>query len=252
MRRSGSTRTRYLVASAATKLWLAPVGELFLVGLRLDGFYLRGLLDHLDVKPDVIRIGSHKTAAEHLTRASMSPEEREQLEALIDDLFGELSARIAAGRALAPAAVGALVDRGPFRAALAAEVGLSDGCLYPDEIVAALEALTPIPGSDRPGPRRARLVEAAAYHGARLDAEGWRPLFRELPRIAYVVARGAIHGGSGARGIASDSVRRAARSARTRRRRARGRAAHRQPGRRRRGVGSALARRLAARARRSR
>ncbi len=198
----------YLVASAATKLWLAPVGELFLVGLRLDGFYLRGLLDRLDVKPDVMRIGSHKTAAEHLTRESMSPEEREQLEALIDDLFGELSARIAAGRALAPESVGALVDRGPFRASLAAEVGLSDGCLYPDEILAALETLTPIPGCDRPGPRRARLVEAAAYHGLRSDAEGWRPLFRDLPRIAYVVARGAIHGGSGARGIASDSVRR--------------------------------------------
>ena len=196
------------MASAATKLWLAPVGELFLVGLRLDGFYLRGLLDRLDVKPDVIRIGSHKTAAEHLTRESMSPEEREQLEALIDDLFGELSARIAAGRALAPEAVGTLVDRGPFRASLAAEVGLSDGCLYPDEIPAALETLTPIPGCDRPGPRRARLVEAAVYHGLRSDAEGWRPLFRDLPRIAYVVARGAIHGGSGARGIASDSVRR--------------------------------------------
>jgi protease-4 len=198
----------YLVASAASRLWLAPVGELFLVGLRFDGLYLRGLLDRLDVKADVIRIGSHKSAAEHFTRDSMSAEEREQLEALIDDLFGELSARIAAGRTLEPAAVGALVDRGPFRAAVAAEVGLSDGCLYPDELQEALEALTPVPPGDRPGPRRVRLIEAAAYHALRARDVGWRPLFRELPRIAYVVAHGAIHRGSGARGIASDSVRR--------------------------------------------
>ena len=197
----------YLVASAATSLWLAPVGELFLVGLRLDGFYLRGLLDHLAVKPEVVRIGSHKTAAEHLTRASMSPEEREQLDRLIDDLFGELIAHIAAGRGLEPAAVRALVDRGPFRASAAVEVGLSDGCLYSDEIPAALDALTPIPPSDRPGARRARLIEAAVYHGLRTADAGWRPLLRDLPRIAYVVARGSIHRGSGARGIASDSLR---------------------------------------------
>ena len=197
----------YLVASAATRLWLAPVGELFLVGLRFDGFYLRGLLDRLDVKADVIRIGSHKTAAERLTRDGMSAEEREQLDALIDDLFGELSARIAAGRALEPAAVTALVDRGPFRAAVAAELGLCDGGLYPDELPAALERLTPVPPGDRPGPRRARLVEARAYHALRTLDAGWRPLFRELPRIAYVVAGGAIHRGSGSRGVASDAVR---------------------------------------------
>ena len=198
---------QYLVASAATRLWLAPVGELFLVGLRLDGFYLRGLLDHLDVKPEVLRIGSHKTAAEHLTRESMSPEEREQLDGLIDDLFEELIARIAAGRGLEPDAVRGLIDRGPFRASAAAEVGLSDGCLYPDELPAALDGLTPIPPADRPGPRRARLVEAALYHALRGSDAGWRPLFRGLPRIAYVVARGAIRHGSGSRGIASDAVR---------------------------------------------
>ena len=198
----------YLVASAATRLWLAPVGELFLVGLRLDGFYLRGLLDHLGVKPEVLRIGSHKSAAEHLTRESMSPEEREQLGELIDDLFEELVARIASGRGLEPDAVRALIDRGPFRASSAAEVGLSDGCLYPDELPAALDKLTPIPPADRPGPRRARLVEASLYYALRGANAGWRPLFRGLPRIAYVVARGAIHRGSGSRGIASDALRR--------------------------------------------
>jgi protease IV len=198
----------YLVASAATRLWLAPVGELFLVGLRLDGFYLGGLLDQLDIKAEVVRIGSHKSAAEHLTRQSMSPEEREQLDTLIDDLFEELIAQIAAGRGMPPDAVRALIDRGPFRASAAAEAGLSDGCLYPDEIPAALEALTPIPPADRPGPRRVRLLEAPLYRALNGGDAGWRPLFRGLPRIAYVALRGAIHRGTGTRGIASDSVRR--------------------------------------------
>ena len=46
------------------------------------------------------------------------------------------------------------------------------------------------------------------YHALRGADAGWRPLFRGLPRIAYVALRGAIHRGSGSRGIASDSVRR--------------------------------------------
>jgi protease-4 len=198
----------YLVASAASRIWLAPVGELFLVGLRLDGLYLGGLLEKLDVKPEVVRIGSHKSAAEHLTRQSMSPAEREQLDALADDLFEELTARIAAGRGVEPDAVRALIDRGPFRSSAASEAGLTDGSLYPDQIPAALEALTPIPPVDRPGPRRARLIEATLYHALRGSDAGWRPLFRGLPRIAYVALRGAIHRGSSSRGIASDRVRR--------------------------------------------
>jgi hypothetical protein len=166
----------YLVATAATRIWLAPVGELFLVGLRMGGFYLRGLLDHLGVKPEVVRIGSHKAAAEHLTREGMSPEEREQLGALIDDLFEELIARIAAGRGLEPGAVRALIDRGPFRAAAAAEAGLSDGCLYPDELPAALDALTRPIG---PGP------------GARAS---WRP--RSTTRCAAPTPAGVRSSGA--------------------------------------------------------
>jgi protease-4 len=87
------------------------------------------------------------------------------------------------------------------------EAGLADGCLYPDEVERALEALMPEPPGDRPGPRRVRLVEATLYHAIRVGDTGWRPLFNGLPRIAYVVARGAIGSGRGHRGIASDGYR---------------------------------------------
>ena len=50
--------------------------------MRADAFYLKGLLDHLDVRPEVVRIGSHKTAGETLVREGMSDAQREQVEAL--------------------------------------------------------------------------------------------------------------------------------------------------------------------------
>jgi protease-4 len=196
-----------LAASAADRLWLPESGQIMLVGLRLEGFFLRGLLDRLSVQPEVIRIGDHKSAGERFTRASMSPEEREQLEDLADDWFDELVEGIARGRGLDPAAVRDRVDRGPYTARAAVEAGLADACLYPDEIERELEALAPLPPDARPGPRRVRLVDAAVYHALRVGDPGWRPLLTGLPRVAYVVARGMIHRGHGPRGIASDSLR---------------------------------------------
>ena len=216
LREAGKTAVAYadsldagglLLASAAERVWLPESGRVSLVGLRLEGLFLRGLLDRLSVRPDVIRIGSHKSAGEHLTRDSMSPEEREQLEGLADDWFGALVEGIAAGRGLEASRVRDLVDRGPYTARAAVEAGLADECLYPDEIDARLERLAPLPPPERDGPRRVHRVEAAVYHALRASDPGWRPLWRGLPRIAYVVARGLIQRGHEGRGIASDALR---------------------------------------------
>lgn len=196
----------YLVASAAQRVWLAPAASLFLVGLRTDHVFLRGLLSHLDVKPEVVRVGSFKTAAETLTRDGMSPEQREQLEAWLDDLYEAWVGAVADGRGLEPDAVRDRVDQGPWPARRAAEAGLADGCLYPDELPDALEALTPVPADG--GPRRPRLVEGRAYLALEVEDAGWRPLLRELPRLAYVVVRGPVRRGSGPMGAGSDALRR--------------------------------------------
>jgi len=195
-----------VVASAASTLWLPEAGQIFLVGLRIETLFLRGLLGHLDVEPEVVRIGSHKTAGDRFTRDHMSPEEREQLEALLDDLFEQLVGGIAAGRKLEPAAVRDLVDRGPYRGRAAVEAGLADACIYPDEIEAELEKLCCASATASAALRRAHLVDGALYHSLRASDPGWRPLLAGLPHIAYVVARGAIHRGAGPRGIACDAL----------------------------------------------
>ncbi len=196
-----------LAASGASRLWLPESGALLLVGLRAEGLFLHGLLERLGVRPEVLRVGSHKTGAETLTRESMSPEQREQTEALLDDLYEQLVAAVAGGRGLDPAAVRACIDRGPFTAPAAAEAGLIDACLYPDEIDAALEALAPTPPPEGPGAHRVRRVAGSTYWALRARDTAWRPLWRGLPRLAYVVAAGPIWHGSGLRGVASERLR---------------------------------------------
>lgn len=203
---------QYFVASAATRVWLPEVGSLFLVGIRIEQFFVRDLLKQWDVEPEVIRIGSHKTAAEFVTRDSMSPESREQLGGWLDDVFSVLVDGIAQGRGLSPDRVRELIDTGPHPAALAAESGLIDGCLYADEVEARLPRLasgaqgelTADSDDSREDDEEPLLMRSDQYFAQRVADPGWRPLWRELPRIAYVVAEGAIKRGNGMTGVASD------------------------------------------------
>jgi protease-4 len=201
-------QAEYQVASGADRLWLPESGSLGLVGLRSEGFYLSRLLSRLDVRADVVRIGTHKTAGETLTRESMSPESREQLEGYLDDTFGALVAAIAAGRGVDPAAVRERIDSGPYAAPAAVEAGLADGCLYPDQLEESLVGLAPDTqeASARPGPARARLVDAIAYDALYAADPGWRPLRGDLPHVAYVAASGAIHRRLALGGISVESL----------------------------------------------
>jgi protease-4 len=189
-----------LLASVANRLWLPESGSVFLLGLRLESYFLKDLLGSLGVVPDVVRVGGFKSAAEVFTREVMSPEHREQLEALIDDFYATLVGGIAEGRGLDADRVRSLIDGGPYVARAAVEAGLVDACLYPDQIEEALEEFT----SEG---QEVQVVDAFAYSNFRASDRGLRPLLGDFPHIAYVVADGAIHRGRGLRGVASEVYR---------------------------------------------
>jgi protease-4 len=194
-----------VAASGGTRLYLPESGNVFLVGLRLESLHWKRLLDRLGVQPEIVRVGRHKSAAERFTRDRLSPEDREQLEELADDLYESLIGAVAEGRGLGPAALRDLVDTGPHTAAAAVGAGLAAGGRYPDEVGSEFSELAPSTALDSNG--RPRVVDAATYCALCVGDPGWRPLGRDLPRVAYVVARGGIHRGAGTRGIAVDRLR---------------------------------------------
>jgi protease-4 len=189
-----------LLASAASRLWLPESGSVFLLGLRFESYFVKDLLGSLGVEPEVVRVGGFKSAAEILTRERMSPEHREQLEELIDDSFATLVDGIAKGRGIDADRVRTLIDGGPYLARAAVEAGLVDACLYPDQIEDALEELTS-------SKQEVEVVDAPAYSSFFASDPGFRPLLGDFPRIAYVVAEGAIHRGGGLRGVACEVYR---------------------------------------------
>jgi protease-4 len=193
-----------LLASAASRVLMPEAGSVYLVGLRLETYFLKDLLDRLGLEPDVLRVGDFKNAAEILTRRGMSSSQREQLEALLDDSYEALVTGIGDGRGIAPARVRELVDQGPYTAEAARRAGLIDGCMFPDEVDGVLEELAPSGIEDPPRPA---LVDVAVYHAFCARERGWRSLRIATPRLAYVVATGPIRHGSSSFGIGSDSYR---------------------------------------------
>lgn len=134
----------YLVATAADRI-AAPEGAEFDVrGMALEVSFLKDLLDRVGISFDVETMGEYKAAADHLRRSRMSGPHREMLDALLDSLWGDVVAAIAAGRNLTTAAVAALVDEAPLSAREARDHGLIDEVLWEDELAHWLGGGAPV------------------------------------------------------------------------------------------------------------
>lgn len=136
------TRDFYL-ASVADELVLDPYGAVILPGLASEPMFLAGTFEKYGIGVQVTRVGKYKSAVEPYTRKDLSPENREQLQMLLGDLWGTLRTDIAASRGLEVGALQALVDaEGMMRADVAKTSGLVDRVAYRDEIIVELKQET--------------------------------------------------------------------------------------------------------------
>jgi protease-4 len=124
----------YYLAAGADRIWLGPSEPLMLKGLRAELMYFKKTLDKLGVSVQVEHAGKYKDFGDMFTRSDMSPETREVMTPLVDDLYGDLVARIAAGRKKSPDQVRAVIDQGPFTAPQALKAGLVDSLQFEDQM----------------------------------------------------------------------------------------------------------------------
>lgn len=84
---TGYTDDGYQLASAASEIWLNPLGLVATAGPGGQRLYYKGLLDKLGVTAHVYRVGTYKAAVEPYTRTDMSPEAKENAQALANALL---------------------------------------------------------------------------------------------------------------------------------------------------------------------
>jgi protease IV len=182
---SGSGMKSYYLATSFDEIWVQPVGEVGLVGIRVDMPFFRGTLDKVGITPRFDHRSEYKTAMNTLTETAMTPAHREETDSLLRSVFEQMVRGIGNGRKLEPQAVKALVDQGPFSAEQAREAHLIDHLGYRDDALSAARA--------RAG-EGAKLISLLHY----LDAVD-RP-HQSGPTLAVIYGKGLI-----TRGDSSDN-----------------------------------------------
>ena len=77
----------YYLASAADVFFMHPEGSLEFNGLMANITFFKGLFEKLEVKPEIFRVGSFKSAVEPFLRKDMSPENRLQYTSLLSTIY---------------------------------------------------------------------------------------------------------------------------------------------------------------------
>lgn len=100
----------YYLASVADQLYINPVGMVELKGLSTEVVYFKDFVDKYGIGVDVIRHGKFKAAVEPFLRNDISPENREQLSAMLNDMWGNMSQKIQKSRKMDVASFKTSVD----------------------------------------------------------------------------------------------------------------------------------------------
>src|SRR5579864_4152556 len=130
----GGPGTRpYYLATACDEIWLQPLGEVGITGLRSEQTFLKGLLDKLGIAASMEHREEYKTAMNNLTELQMTAAQREEIEAMLTSMQNQIDRGIAAARKMQAADVAALIDRAPLSADAAKAAGLIDRIAYRDE-----------------------------------------------------------------------------------------------------------------------
>jgi protease IV len=96
-----STRAFY-VASIADKIYLDPADPMLIHGLSSGRLYYADAFQKYGIEVQVSRVGRYKSAVEPYILDKMSPESREQTEALLSDMWRDITSEIENARGLEP------------------------------------------------------------------------------------------------------------------------------------------------------
>lgn len=120
----------YYLASALDQIWLQPSGGFTVLGLAVETPFLRNGLDKLGIKVEGGKRWEYKSAPDSFTENGYTPAARENLQQLIDGLYGQFIDDVSRERKIAPVKLRQLIDAAPFEADRALKEGLVDKLGY--------------------------------------------------------------------------------------------------------------------------
>lgn len=203
----GYDQKAYYLASVADKIYLTPQGMIFFKGLSANVMFIKGTLEKLDVKVQVVRHGKFKAATEPLFLDKMSAENRKQISELLNDLWGTMISGISESREISKDDLNRIADSLKLgKATEALKLKFIDKVAYKDEFQADLRSKLGIG-------EKARIKSISIEKYTDVKESGKEKSGRD--KIAVIYAQGSISGGEGDdQSIGSDRIAKAVRKAR--------------------------------------
>ena len=125
----------YYVASAAQKIYCHPNGGLDWSGFSMNLVFFKGLIDKLEIEPQIFFAGKYKSATEPFRVSKMTDPNRVQTTDLLNDIYGNFLEKTSEARKLDTAYLHQLAMDGKIQTAHdALQAKLIDGTLYDDEV----------------------------------------------------------------------------------------------------------------------
>ena len=181
----------YYLSSVANQIVVNPMGAMEMNGLSSQPMFLAGAFEKYGVGVQIVRVGKFKGAVEPLILNKLSPENREQTQKLLDDVWGEWRKSVGTSRNILPQKLQAIANSQPILEATAAKSnGLVDTIAYQDQVFTDLKKLTGKNEKDKTF-TKISLGDYAEVPGKSLDSDH---------KIAIVYAEGEIVNGSGDEG----------------------------------------------------
>src|SRR6185295_18435143 len=207
----GYTNDGYQLASAASEVWLNPLGAVLVSGPGGSNLYYKGLLDKLGVTANVYRVGTYKSAVEPYTRSDMSPEARQNYEALGQAMLETWRDSVKRARPKGDIDLflkdlpGAVTAAGGDMATAALKAGLVDKLGDRRDFEARLAALG---GKDERAPGGYNRIKLASYIADKVDEKPTGPI--GIVTVAGMIVDGKASAGSpGGSVLASERIRQA-------------------------------------------
>ena len=128
---------QYYLASVADKIYLQPEGGMDWSGLASNVMFYKGLLDKLDLRAEVFRPTAckYKSAVEPFILDKMSSANREQMQALVNSMWGTISGAVCESRGIDSVKMRRITDN--LQVTLpeeALEYGFVDSLVYEDQM----------------------------------------------------------------------------------------------------------------------
>jgi len=178
-----ATTKDYYLATACDSIFLTPEGMFLLTGVRAELTFYRDLLkEHIGIEADFEHIGKYKNAPDAYMRQSMSKEQKEIVNNIVDYRFNEIVTTISEQRGLTSQKVRQIINNiSGLTPEETLDLNLIDGLKYFEDVVDLVST-------------NGRVHKVTASEYSRLSPSSLD--LEQGPKIALIYSSGTITGGN--------------------------------------------------------